>query len=118
MNLNAYDDASNKIDKQRSWVDINKKQLITREIKYRLYYSLVKRYDKKTNVVSFFIAMLDEPSPYRVCYRTRKDDYGRLKFRLFPIWNETSLDSLETNCNVIVEHIESQSDGDIYYIDV
>lgn len=118
MNLNAYDDVTNSINKTRSWVDVNKKLLISREIKPRAYYSLLKRYDNKTNVISFFIAMLDKIDSNKVCNRVIVDDYGRVKIKLSKIWNECNLAQLETNCNICIELVESDDTGDIYYLDV
>ena len=35
MNLNAYDNVIDKIDKTKTWIDVCKKLLLSREIKYR-----------------------------------------------------------------------------------
>lgn len=118
MNLNAYDDAINKIDKTKTWIDVKRKTLISREIKHRAYYSLIKRYDKNTNIVSFFIAMLDKPDECKVCKRTVCDSYGRIKIRLNTIFNETNLIDCESECNVCINLVESDDSGDIYYLDV
>ena len=55
MNINAYDDIREKLDKTKTWVDIRKKQLFSREIKYRKYNCLLKRYDVKTNITNYYI---------------------------------------------------------------
>ena len=43
MNLITYYGINNKIDKSKSWIDIKKKQLLSREINKRKYSTLVKR---------------------------------------------------------------------------
>ena len=118
MNLNKYDNVTEKIDKTKTWVDIRKKQLLSREIKYRPYTCLLKRYNIKYNTYSQFIAILDNPPADRNYKCTVLDDYGRIKISLSNIWNKTYLNELKSNCNIICELVESDKDGDIYLIDV
>ena len=49
MNLNNYDCITEKLNKTKTWVDIHKKLLLSREIKYRSYTCLLKRYNIKNN---------------------------------------------------------------------
>ena len=49
MNLNNYDCITEKLNKTKTWVDIHKKLLLSREIKYRPYTCLLKRYNIKNN---------------------------------------------------------------------
>ena len=118
MNLSAYDSINNKIDKNKSWVDIKKKQLLSREINKRQYSTLVKRYDAQTNTNSYYVAITDTPPKDKVCKKLKIDDYGRVKLNLTPIWNETYLSQLDSNCNIMIERVEYDSDCDIYFIDV
>ena len=118
MNLNNYDGIIEKLDKTKTWVDIRKKLLLSREIKYRPYTCLLKRYNLKTNTYSYFIALLDNPPEDRTCKRTILDDYGRFKLSLSDIWKKTYLNELKSNCNIICELVESDEDGDVYSIDV
>ena len=108
MNLNNYDGITEKLDKTKTWVDIRKKLLLSREIKYRPYTCLLKRYNLKTNTYP----------ENRTCKRTILDDYGRFKLSLSDIWKKTYLNELKSNCNIICELVESDEDGDIYSIDV
>ena len=118
MNLNAYDNITEKIDKNKSWINIHKKQLFSREIKYRRFVCLLKRFNNKTNTNSYFIALLDNPPEDRNYKLTKKDDYGRIKISLASIWKETYLVHLDHDCNIICNLVESEEDGDIYSIDV
>ena len=118
MNLSAYDGINNKIDKSKSWIDIKKKQLLSREINKRKYSTLVKRYDAQTNSNSYYVAITDTPPKDKVCKKLKIDDYGRIKLSLAPIWNETYLSQLDSNCNIMIERIEHDLDCDIYFIDV
>ena len=118
MNLNAYDNITEKLDKTKTWVDIRKKKLFSRELSNRCYTCLMKRYDAKTSVVSFFIAMLDTPPTDMKYTYTKRDDYGRVKIDLSSIWHETYLSQLDSNCNVMIDLVESENDGEIYLLDV
>ena len=118
MNLSAYDAIYPKVDKQKTWVDINRYQLLSREIKYRRYVTLCKRYNKEENDFEYFIVLLDD-FPYDRDYtKVRLDDYGRIKVSLKSIWKETILNSFEHDCNITISHIEHTDDGDIYKLNL
>ena len=114
MNLNAYDVITQKINKQQTWVDVKKQELLSREITYRKYVSISKRYDKENNVYDYFIILLDYYPQDRPFTKTRKDDYGRIKINLKSIWSESSLSVYDNDANVELEHIDSADDGDVY----
>lgn len=118
MNLSAYDSINHKIDKNKSWVDIKKKQLLSREINKRQYSTLIKRYDVQTNTNSYYIAITDAPPKDKNSKKLKIDDYGRVKLSLASIWYETYLSQLDNNCNIMIELIEHDSDCDIYFIDI
>lgn len=118
MNLNSYDNITEKLDKNKTWIDILKKILFSREIKYRKFTCLLKRYNAKTNTYTYFIAMLNSPPENRKYNITKQDDYGRIKISLASIWKETYLNRLGSNCNIMCNLVESDEDGDVYSIDV
>ena len=118
MNLNAYDIISPKIDKTKSWIDVDRQQLLSRELKYRPYVTLSKRYSKEHNINEYFVILLDECPLDRPSNKTKRDDYGRIKINLKSIWTESSLCYLDSNRNIEIIHVESEDDGDIYKINV
>ena len=118
MNLNAYDNVTEKINKTKTWVDIRKKQLISKEIKIRPYISILKRYDIKNNTISYFIATLDTPPLNHTYTNITIDDYGRIKLNISSIWEKTFLSRLKQNSNISIEHVDSDEDGDVYLLDV
>lgn len=114
MNLNAYDDIKEKVDKTKTWVDIRKKTILSREIKYRPYVSLLKRYNTKCRVYEYYIALsLNRPLD-KTSSKPLKDNYGRVKIRVGQIWTETSLNELDKDNNIDIEFVEQQEDGEIY----
>ena len=118
MNLNAYDAVAQKIDKSKTWIDVDKCQLLSREIKYRPFVTISKRFNKQTVDYDYFIITLDEPPFDRVYTRTRIDDYGRVKINLRLIWQNTSLNTLEQDTNISITNVEHTNDGDIYKLDI
>ena len=118
MNLNAYDNVIEKINKQKSWIDIKKKILLSREINVRNYVLLTKRYNKDTNTTDYFIVMLDNPPVNRTYKRAKVDDYGRFKISLASIWSETYLCYMNSDFNISISLEEHSTDGDIYKLDV
>lgn len=118
MNLNAYDNVKEEIDKTKTWINIKKKVLLSREINIKPYNCLIKRYNPDSASTSYFIAMLNNPPADRKCKSTTIDDYGRLKVSLASIWKDTYLAQLESDCNIVVNLAESDDDGDIYLLDV
>lgn len=118
MNLIAYDNIKEKIDKNKTWIDIKKKQLLSREFKYHKYVSILKRYNNKTKAYEYYVALLDNP-PFDKKFKCfTLDSYGRSKINVANIWKETYLSQLETNVNISVTLIEHDKDGDIYYLDI
>ena len=118
MNLNAYDEITEKVDKTKTWIDVNKHLLLSREIKFRKYYVLSKRYNTETKVYDYYIILLDNKPIDRQSYRTKIDDYGRIKIRLYNLYNESYLCFLTQDTNISIECIESDEDGDVYQLDV
>lgn len=118
MNLNAYDNINETLNKNKTWVDIRKKIILSREIKYRKYTCVLKKYDPNTNIISYFIAMLDSPPENKNYKITTQDNYGRIKINISNIWKETYLNNLKNNCNILCNLMETDIDGDIYSIDI
>lgn len=118
MNLNAYDVINPKINKAKTWVDVNKHQLLSREFKYRQYVTISKRYNKENNNYEYFIILLDDYPQNRPFSKTKRDNYGRIKISLNSIWQESSLSYYNFDSNVNVDLVDSADDGDIYKLDI
>lgn len=115
MNLNAYDSVNNTINK-KTWLDVNKHQIITREIKYRRYFTLLKRYNPKNSIYDYFIAISDNKDENKKWYLTKRDDFGRIKLKITSIWKDLNLCYIDKNTEVKLNLIEEQEDGEIYEI--
>lgn len=118
MNLNEYDDVREKVDKSKSWIDVKHKRLFSREISLRKYVTIVKRYKPEIDEYFYFIITLDEIPLNKSYEELTVDNYGRLKLSLSSIWCQSKLCSLTQDKNVTINHIEHETDGDVYQISI
>lgn len=113
MNLNLYDNVKERIDKTKSWINAEYKLLFSREIKFRPYFSIMKRYDTERETYDFFIAMMDFPVVNKTCKKSKKDKYGRTKIPLTSIWNERNF----VDSNINVHLVDTSEEGEVYLLD-
>lgn len=106
MNLSAYDEV--KSCNKTTFVDIDRKRILTRDIKYRRYYKLLKRYNDAS--YDYYVAISDS-KPDDTFYQTKIDTYNRVKIPIASIWNDIVISN-----NVELQLIEEQGDCDIYEI--
>lgn len=118
INLNVYDDVKERIDKKKTWVSVKYKTLCSREIRYRPYNLLAKRYNTKTGTYSYYIILLDNKTTERSVTNTYIDEYGRFKMDMSSIWDTTSLNLIDRDTNITIYHEESHEDGDVYLLDI
>lgn len=118
MNINAYDPVQEKIDKQRTWVEVKRHRLLSRELPFRPYHIICKRYNTETRDNDYYIILLDDKPENRVYYKTQKDEFGRIKVNLKSIWSESTLKYITKNENIAVFLEEHTDDGDIYKLDI
>ena len=118
INLMAYDDASNKIDRNKTWVLIKSKCLYSREINPRKYTSIIKRFDPKTKDTKYYIVTVDEIPDDKNFKSSKVDNFGRFKLNLSVIWKNTILNRIVKDTNINIVHTTHTDDGDIYYLDI
>lgn len=118
MNLNIYDDANKKLDRTKTWANIKYKQIISREIKYHRYSSLASRFNPTTNTYTYFIIVSDEKPHNMSSAKTFIDNYGRFKLNVLNIWDKTILKDFNEDTNINIVHVDSDSTGDVYALDI
>ena len=115
MNLVAYDNVDSIVDKKRTWIDVHKKVLYSREFNCRKYNSFGKRFDTNECRSIFYVIMTDDEPIDRPSSRTILTNNGCIKIGLKAIWDEAGLSKATTKyLNVIVKRTEHTDDGDIY----
>lgn len=79
MNLNAYDNVKEELDKHKTWYSPKFKRLYSREIKFRRFYKFMKRWNETIKRYDYFLAVSMNNVDGRFSI-TNKDNYSRLKF--------------------------------------
>ena len=117
MNLVAYDKVSGTPTKSKIHTYSRFPYIITREVKYRKYYCFVTRYEPTINDTILYLVLLDENPSDRAIARTRRDNYGRLKFNMSILAGKYNIPQ-DKQVNVKLS-IETQADdGDIYKLEL
>lgn len=119
VNLNIYDDAVDKLDRSKTWINVKYQEIFSREIKPRNYSMLTKQYDKRNVSNSYFVITLDNPpEDYRNYQKSRYDDWGRFKISIAGIWYNSIAHTLTKDTNVNLTHVYHDNDSDVYEIDI
>ena len=100
MNLNLYDDVVEYIDRTRTWVCTRRQCIFSREITYRRYFMLTKRYNPSSRTTQYFLITLDTKPENRHCKPLKVDSYGRVVASVKDIWTTTALVDIEKDCNI------------------
>lgn len=116
MNLVAYDKCSNLIDKTKTWIEVYKRVLFSREINKRNYVAFGKRYNTEESITDYYIIIIDDAPTDRPYSKLKVDDFGRAKINVNSIWDESDFHNIEFNRNITLKHTEHTDDGDIYKI--
>ena len=117
MNLAAYDKLNSNSNESKLYLSNNYPYIITREVKYRQYYCFVKRYEPSIDDSVFYLVLLDDKPSDRTVNKTRRDNYGRLKFNISTLANKNNI--FKSGKVDISLSLETQADdGDIYKLDI
>ena len=118
MNLNAYDNVTEKLDKHKTWYSPKFKRLYSREIKFRMFYKFMKRWNETIKRDDYFLAISVNNVDGKFSI-TNKDNYGRLKVSIPKEFIEDSiLNSIVEDANVEVKLVDNQPDGEIYQLNI
>lgn len=117
MNLIAYDKVNGTPTKSKIYTYSGFPYIITREVKYRKYYCFVTRYEPKINDTILYLVLLDDNPPDRSVARTRRDNYGRLKFNMSILCDKYNIPQGK-QVNIILSLETQADDGDIYKLEL
>ena len=118
MNLNAYDNVSEKLDKHKTWYSPKFRRLYSREIKFRMFYKFMKRWNETNNRHDYFLAvsMNNVDGKFSI---TNKDNYSRVKFTIpKEVIEDSILNSMTVDTNVEVKLVDDQLDGEVYQLNI
>lgn len=118
MNLNAYDNVKEELDKHKTWYSPKFKRLYSREIKFRRFYKFMKRWNETIKRDDYFLAVSMNNVDGRFSI-TNKDNYSRLKFSIPKEVIEYSiLNTMTVDANVEAKLVDAQLDGEVYQLNI
>ena len=118
MNLNAYDNVKEELDKHKTWYSPKFRRLYSREIKFRPFYKFLKRWNETIKRNDYFLAISMSNTDGRF-YRTERDNYGRLKVNIpKELIEDSILNSMTVDANVDVKLVDAQPDGEVYQLNI
>lgn len=113
INISGYVSENDNVNKNKTWFDVKYKILVTKEVKYRNYYSVLSRYEN--HVTNFYLLLHD--NKLEGCGKVKQDDYGRIKIRMTSEQNTMfGLDRITRNSNVEISKIDGDEDSELYEI--
>lgn len=118
MNLNAYDNVKEELDKHKTWYSPKFKRLYSREIKFRLFYKFVKRWNETIKRNDYFLALSIYNNDNSFS-RADIDNYNRLKVYIpKEVIEDSILNSIVEDTNVEVKLVDNQPDGEVYQLNI
>lgn len=116
INLNAYE-IPQKLDKTKTWINVNKQQLLSREIKFRKYY-IITQFDAIEDTCKTYLIVSDNNDMFYNFNLTKTDDYGRIKINLAEHYAVLNLDKYDKNVNIPVKYVEGDNESDVYLLEI
>lgn len=116
MNLNAYDILEPSFT-EGTWVDPALERLYSTKIKYRTFYTFLKRYDTTIQSNVYYLMLTEDRVPKAKFYPVEKNN-NIVKIYLKPIWDATALSSIKEKSYISVELIDKDENGEIYRLDI
>lgn len=117
LNIQCYDEITQKIDKNKTWINTKYKRIISREIKYRTYYCINKRFDNYLNSTEYYLICSDVNYKSKNMSYMSVDDYHRIKIPLNSIWKYIGIDENKSEIQLNISLIECDDTGEIYKLD-
>ena len=118
MNLNAYDNVKEELDKHKTWYSPKFKRLYSREIKFRMFYKFMKRWNETYKRDDYFIAISTSNTDGKFSIANR-DNYSRLKVSVpKEVIEDSILNSITVDTNVEIKLVDAQPDGEVYQLNI
>lgn len=119
MNLNEYEVTTRTIDRQKTWVDVKRHRIYSREIRGK-YYNILKKLNPITKDYEYFLGIFNKipDIPNFQVHACTHDDFGRTSISLsLANWKILGFDCLDNDCQISISVVESDKDITIYKFD-
>lgn len=116
MNLNLYETID--IDRTKTWVDATFKNFYSKEIEQYAMFTILKRYNPKEKCLDYFLVVTNKGDNKHKwdCITTTKS--GIVKINLRSYWHFLPFNNKTGEFNIIIEKIDEDEEGVIYYLDI
>lgn len=113
----VYESVTKSIDKNKTWIHVKSRRLISRELYKGKYYVLSRTYDNTNNIYNYFVVIANVKinDDFK---RLDIDDYGRVRVRLDTIWSDIVQHGITCDVNIDMELIEENTETVIYKINL
>lgn len=115
INLNEYDSVATVHD---TWIDANYRCLYSYNIKYKNFFTILKKYNKINRTYDYYLIFFDNPPDNIVFNKINIRKNGLLKCSLIKFWNSIPITNIQTRQDIIVELKEETDDSIVYYLDI
>lgn len=116
MNLNIYEKVE--INRTKTWVDPKYKKLYSREIENYSMFTILKRYNPKEKCTDYFLVVSktgDNEHRWDCVTTTRS---GIVKINLVNYWHLLPFQFNQKEFELIIEKVEEDETGVVYYLDI
>lgn len=114
MSVTEYENVEQKLDRSKTWINIKYRKIFSREIIYKEYYSINKRFNKDLNEYEYYLITYDVPPLNQKVYKTYVDNWGRKKYWVDSIWNESNIQYYNKDTNIEVKIVEKADTYIVY----
>lgn len=114
INLNAYDSVQ---IINKTWIDDKYKKLYSKVIPYKVFFTLLRRYNTKDKVYDYYLLISDKTDNAHV-WDTAINNKTYVKYNIEPYWNILPTHKLRGVTEINIELVDSDDESQLYYLDI
>ena len=117
LDLRLYDRV---YPKYKNWIDTKLKILYSRIMTYRMYFTMLKKYDTKKEHSKYYIVCSDEVDYESEWFNVIQKNSSVVKFPLRQFWDKIDTTHIDKDdvVEINIEVVETADNAEIYYIDI
>ena len=114
INLKLYDTI---VDEHKTWISPRYKKLYSKVIKYKPFYTILKRYNALDRCNDFYLVISENlASGYRWFSTIKNSSY--IKLDLTPFWKEINKFTTKEDIEINIELDDKDEETEIYKLDM
>ena len=116
MNLNIYEKVE--INRTKTWVDPKYKKLYSRELDLYPLFTILKRYNPTDKCIDYFLCLTREGDSEHKWDCVTRTKTGITKINLSSCWHLLPFKDRLTEFEIIIEEVDRDETGVVYYLDI